>query len=198
MEEKCFKFSKEDENKEYGIEYYFEEVLKTGRRTKSLGVINSDNYKFYMFNGDHMAYTSKYSDDEHLDKVMFNCDNEAGSLALIFNCRSQSEIGDVFIGRTMIKILEEYRKFLQKHHDEIKDKSVKFVLSNNFYKENIVVPYDNKNLDKIDKLIGEINMAIISLHEEVASVEEELKEREKNRKQEINPMYKILKKFIKA
>ena len=198
MEEKSFKFSK-DEDKVYGIEYYFEEVLKSEHRIKGLGIITSDDYSFYMFDGsvDHINYTNKYSDDSHEDKVMFSCDNETGKLTLIFNCRKLSEIPDSFVGKTMIKVLEEYKNFLKKHHDELKHKQVKMELSNNFYKENTVVPYKNKNLDDIEQLIGTINISITSLYEEVYNAEEEKRELEAEKRKEKNPMYKILKKYLK-
>lgn len=192
--EKVYKFSRNDRLKEYGIEKYFEEALKNREsHIKSLGIINSDEYKFYIFDNQtiHMKYANIYIEDEHQDKVMFSCDNESEILTLRFNTFKESEIPDIFIGKCMIKILEEYKEFVENNKDILDFKKVRLALSDNFYGENKVKYQDRRLSNKLEFDIR-IDSAIAGIKTEVYNAEADLKEQERMKKIEKNPILKFL------
>ena len=191
-----YRFKETDEIKEYGIKEYFDEAMKSADRIKSIGIVTSDEYRFYTFDSkvNHIVYTRKYSEDNHENKIMFLCDNET-NLTLSFEVCRQGEIPSVFIGKCIKKILEEYKRFLKENKDTLDFKKIKLYLHHNFYGNNEVY-YRMIDLPSYEGFTSMIDAMITSIIDEINKAEEGLKEMKRKEKLEKNPVYKLLKKYF--
>ena len=185
--EKEFRFSKHDTTKEYGVEYYFEEALKSERWIKSIGIVTNNDYIFTMFDGeiDHTVYIDKclkelgIDDNFNDDVFMFSCDNQTKIFRLGFTSICNGKRTKVHIGEHIIKILREYKKFAESHKDELDFKDVRISLSSKFYRNNEVDIYYENTYKGFTNMIDD---AIISLYNETKEAIKE-KEEEKKRKE---------------
>ena len=185
--EREFRFSKQDTTKEYGIKYYFEKALESENTIKSIGFVTNNDYIFTMFdsNIDHTYFINEnrkklgITDDYNDDVFMFSCDNQTKVFTINFFNVCNHKNTKLHIGNHLIKILSEYKKFVDENKDNLDFKNVRLNLDINFYRNNEVDIYYERSYKGFTNMIDD---AIISLYNETKEAIRE-KEEEKMRKE---------------
>ena len=197
-------FSKNDVDKEYNVKKYFYERIRFDQYIKSVGIVTANDYRFSIFdhsnNDDHRTIIidnmNELGIEEHtkVDKFLFSCDYDRDYVHINFyGIEPGHKNTDPFIGECIIKILEEFKEFVDEYGDNILFDDRTLGLSNNFFRNNeieskigFITEYLNKHPEERKTKIRNkktlsdlIEYAIESMEKETKKAQEEYKLKQK-------------------